>query len=360
MALNIGSVIRKLRTVRGITQETLAERLGVMPQTVSKWERREGYPDITQLLPLATFFGVTLDELMGRDRDKEESEIESILNEYDRLWHLGDHSTGEDLMIDAYAAHPGDFRIMSKYIDALTGCPSVLAYREEIEKTAAYLLDNCTDDGLRTETLVNLAIARNLFSDFAGALEAADRLPPMRACREVVRLNGSDFTEANNQSLYHKELIEAAAENVLWALYVTACQSENAGRMLEDILTIADIIWPDFDCGSCHSELSYICASLFEHYAKSGEKMSALRIMERGFRHARTLDQTIDKVIVHTSPFLCGIKDDMKKTWSDNKSNYVCFYLEELLSDDVIAPDPDYSAMVEKYRPFASEDVTKT
>ncbi len=66
MNLQISNSLKDLRIIRGITQETLASYLGVAPQTISKWERGEGYPDITFLIPLADYFGVWLDTLMGR------------------------------------------------------------------------------------------------------------------------------------------------------------------------------------------------------------------------------------------------------------------------------------------------------
>ena len=67
MELSIGKNIRRLRSDAELTQEELAEALHISPQSVSKWERGDGYPDITALPGLARYFGVTLDELMGMD-----------------------------------------------------------------------------------------------------------------------------------------------------------------------------------------------------------------------------------------------------------------------------------------------------
>ena len=67
MNLNIGTNIKRLRLEKGLTQEQLAELLCVSTAAVSKWESKNTYPDITLLFPLASIFGVTIDELMGYD-----------------------------------------------------------------------------------------------------------------------------------------------------------------------------------------------------------------------------------------------------------------------------------------------------
>ena len=70
MKITIGTNIKRLRSDNGITQEQLAEAMNVTCAAVSKWERGETYPDISMLQPLAFYFGVSLDVLMGYDKEK--------------------------------------------------------------------------------------------------------------------------------------------------------------------------------------------------------------------------------------------------------------------------------------------------
>ena len=65
MENTIGTRIAALRKSRGMTQEELAEKLGVSGQAVSKWENDISYPDILMLPKLAEIFGVTTDELLA-------------------------------------------------------------------------------------------------------------------------------------------------------------------------------------------------------------------------------------------------------------------------------------------------------
>ena len=66
----IAANIARLRRERGMTQEALAEVIGVSAQTISKWETSTTYPDIALLPVLADTFSVTIDALYGRDEAK--------------------------------------------------------------------------------------------------------------------------------------------------------------------------------------------------------------------------------------------------------------------------------------------------
>ena len=60
----IGEKISALRKQRKMTQDELAEKMGVSSQAVSKWETNMSIPDLPSLINLADFFGITLDELV--------------------------------------------------------------------------------------------------------------------------------------------------------------------------------------------------------------------------------------------------------------------------------------------------------
>ena len=61
----LGLKIAYYRRLIGLTQEELAERVGVSTQAVSKWEQQLSCPDILLLPELAKIFGITIDELFG-------------------------------------------------------------------------------------------------------------------------------------------------------------------------------------------------------------------------------------------------------------------------------------------------------
>ena len=79
MDMFLGHQIKKLRLERGITQEALAEYVGISYQAVSKWETGTTLPDITLLPKLAAFFGVRIDDLFSVNYDDELERIDHIL-----------------------------------------------------------------------------------------------------------------------------------------------------------------------------------------------------------------------------------------------------------------------------------------
>lgn len=63
--INIAQVIAAKRKEKGVTQDNLAEYIGVSKASVSKWETAQSYPDITLLPQLAAYFNISIDELIG-------------------------------------------------------------------------------------------------------------------------------------------------------------------------------------------------------------------------------------------------------------------------------------------------------
>ena len=79
--MKIGEVIRKYRKIKQMTQEEMANRLGVTTPAVNKWENGNTMPDITLLAPIARLLGVSLDELLSFRDELTEDEIRKILRD---------------------------------------------------------------------------------------------------------------------------------------------------------------------------------------------------------------------------------------------------------------------------------------
>ena len=79
--MSLGNSLYKSRKKKGLSQEEVAEKLGVSRQTISKWETEETVPDIYQAKKLAKIYGLSLDELI--DVDLDQKEIEEVIKNTD-------------------------------------------------------------------------------------------------------------------------------------------------------------------------------------------------------------------------------------------------------------------------------------
>jgi transcriptional regulator with XRE-family HTH domain len=150
MKMLIGKNIKRRRTEKGVTQEQLAEAMNVTCAAVSKWERSETYPDITLIQPLAFYFGVSLDELMGYDKEKVNEEIDRTIAEY-RKCLRSDWEKAQQMIIRAYKDYPNDYRIMFYYMwsfgvsDAEPDLENARAHKDEIGPICDRIIEGCTD-----------------------------------------------------------------------------------------------------------------------------------------------------------------------------------------------------------------------
>ena len=156
MEMTIGTNIKRLRTAKGITQEQLSLAMNVTCAAVSKWERSETYPDITLLQPLAYYFGVSLDELMGYNQEKIQAEIDDAIALY-KSYRMSDWKKAREVITKAYHDYPNDYRIMNYYMWEIGGgsadnSPEVLiSHKDEFFAICDKILEGCTEERLRLD-----------------------------------------------------------------------------------------------------------------------------------------------------------------------------------------------------------------
>ncbi|KRL80930.1 helix-turn-helix domain-containing protein [Secundilactobacillus paracollinoides] len=67
--MQVGEQLKRARTEKQLTQQTVAETLSVSRQTISSWETGHSYPDIDSLVALSDYYGISLDTLIKEDND---------------------------------------------------------------------------------------------------------------------------------------------------------------------------------------------------------------------------------------------------------------------------------------------------
>ena len=81
--MRLGESLAQARKKAGLTQEAVAEKLGVSRQTISKWETDETLPDIRQSKKLADLYQVTLDELVAFDFEVQDRVSDEVVEKVD-------------------------------------------------------------------------------------------------------------------------------------------------------------------------------------------------------------------------------------------------------------------------------------
>ncbi len=120
--MNLGSSFSNARKRKGLSQEAVAEKLGVSRQTVSKWETGETLPDIRQSKRLAVLFGLSLDELIDFDLD-----VQEIQDAIDRT------SQAAADKIDWTKAWSKKYPILARYPDEVETGPYMTALSELLD-----------------------------------------------------------------------------------------------------------------------------------------------------------------------------------------------------------------------------------
>lgn len=115
MTISIGQIIKKLRKERNLTQEELAEQLNVTSQAVSKWENGTGLPDISQIIPLASVFGVSTDVLFGIEGTSADDEALRIVRNAHAMQEYGKPETyliSYDVMMEGLKKYPSNLMLL--------------------------------------------------------------------------------------------------------------------------------------------------------------------------------------------------------------------------------------------------------
>ncbi len=181
--LYLSENLRSLRTAAGLTQEDVAEAIGVSPQSVSRWETDAACPDITLLPALANFFHVTLDTLVGMDRLRGEDSLPSLFTRSHQLVAEEHYAEAAALLRHGLTVWPGSWGLLSELSLVLPH----LGEREAREAVtiAEKVLAGCTQEPILATTRAGLCRTYAMLGEAEKAEAAVRKLPHVWECREV-------------------------------------------------------------------------------------------------------------------------------------------------------------------------------
>ncbi|MDR0905046.1 MAG: helix-turn-helix domain-containing protein [Oscillospiraceae bacterium] len=188
--ITLAENLKKLRHGRDLTQEDLAEFIGVSAQSISKWERGDNLPDITILPAIANFFEVTTDDLLGMNAIRDEKRIGEMNATVDAMYN--DPTIPEDekwerhiaLYRDLARDMPNNYAVQASYAYVMANDASNLPRVREAAHILERVLEHCTDAQIRGEATNSLIYACENLGDLDAAQRWAETLPDAGVSRE--------------------------------------------------------------------------------------------------------------------------------------------------------------------------------
>lgn len=197
--LHLAENLKKYRIVKNMTQEDVAGSLGITPQSVSKWERGESYPDITLLPALAHIFETSIDLLMGMDSIRAEQAQHQIHSRAVACQKRGEYALAEKTYRDALLLYPNQPGMV-------LGLASTLALKGNTAEAIQWMEKGLALSGNEKQKSTMRATLCFLYlkaEDVDKANRLASELPHARESREAIQpLLQQSLTEAEiNQNI---------------------------------------------------------------------------------------------------------------------------------------------------------------
>ena len=175
--------LKKYRLLKNLTQEDIAEMLNITPQSVSKWERGESYPDITFLPALANIFETSIDLLIGMDTIRAEQTRYNIHKTATEFQRSGDYASAEKVYRDALLIYPNK----PGMILGLAGVLALQGKSEEAIELTERGLTISTNEKQKATMRATLCFLYLKCGRKDEACALASELPHTRESREVIQ-----------------------------------------------------------------------------------------------------------------------------------------------------------------------------
>lgn len=150
--MKLGEKIKALRKQKNLSQEVLANYLGVSFQAVSKWENENTLPDVTMIPAIASFFGVSTDDLFDFNLYEIEKQVTEICDEAYK-YRLTDAAKSERILRDGLQRFPGNEIILNNLLYTLDCRVRV----DEVINLCKTLIESTKDDAVKYDACQILA-----------------------------------------------------------------------------------------------------------------------------------------------------------------------------------------------------------
>lgn len=324
MDIIIDKRLRELRAKRGNTQEDLAAFLNISYQAVSKWERAESIPDTVLLPRIATYYDVTVDDLLGVGEIRKKEIINSYKEKGKELYRIGKIDELIAIWRKACEEFPNDLECQGELMGAL----HFWYYREKNDETIDEIIaigerifKESTDSSLRDRATQILVLSLTERGRFDEARKYAQNASSVYITSNVLlsHINCSEdkFDEGKRLSF---DNIKTYLELISKELYYLCCYDrgnyERNISLHELYLKLYDLIFDDGFYGFYNifiKDRHYWLAKLYTSFRCDETK--ARKHLEAAVKCAIDFDNLPDKFVYKATVFSeCGWECNMDNT----------------------------------------------
>lgn len=272
----IGEVIRTYRKKKGMTQEEIANRLGVTTPAVNKWENGNSYPDISLLAPLARLLEISTDTLLSYREELTEQEVVQVLGDLGTLMKDGDYEKAYRQTVSLLLEYPNCEELMLSAAQMLDAYRLILKpndsgeYEETILSYYERILESKNSDYVQTAQMALATFYMNK-EDYDKAWEYVECMPkqsiqPSRIQAVLYKKKGE---RRLSYELFEKMLYSAYGDiawalNGIWELCMEEKLFEKGDRILEKQKEIARLL----EMGAYHEQCPYLSKALWKQDAE--------------------------------------------------------------------------------------------
>lgn len=347
--MKIHQMIKEKRIARGLTQEQLADYLGVSAPAVNKWEKGGSYPDITLLPPLARVLKVDLNTLLSFEEDLSDKEVAQFANEIANTIMTDGFSAGYEKGIDYVHQYPTCHKLILNLAIILQGSLCMYAPKEApaYEGKIEQLYERCLESDnidLRYQTISMLITNYISAEKFDKAQEFLDKIPNIQFDKKhqqgLLFLKRNELDSASK--LYEGELISAA--NKINAILLTMAEIAIMENRSEDALHFVDIAAKSvalFDLWDYNAYANY-----FQLYSAQKDADQCVKVLTK-MLPALEKPWDISTSRLYTHLIAKNITLEGHKKMSNSVLNMLKTNSDGEL--DFIMDHPDFKALMQKY-----------
>lgn len=354
MEIFINENLKAYRNKKGNTQDELADFLGISKQSVSKWERGEGYPDITLLPYIASYYNVTVDELLGTGEIQKKVAIENYMQKSDAFTRTGNIAADLELWEKAYKEYPNEIQVLFYLMYALSN--DNVKNADKIITIGEKILNESSDTNYRNSAIQCLCYTYNAINDKENAIKYANMM-------------GSYYTTRDNlliTILKDEESVRTCQYNIMHLvelIYMNTCVMIREGKYTPDesinaytfAINAFKLVFEKGDFGFYACRLSDLHEHIAECYVNAKNILAALDNLDEMLKYSILVDTQPDIKRISSLVNLTEYSyHSVSKNYMENESGLRLKQLKDK-KFDILREEPRFLKIITDLEKYANK-----